>query len=131
MVTPTNGALAACAIEPHLTAIAADLRALYAEAFEPALQEATEARSRFEAADGGGAIDPDYAADILGCRAVNTSLVATVAEHLPDAELLDRIGEPAVIDSCWLYQRRIFVIEWDYSYDFGDPEALVVREVGR
>ncbi|MEM9652486.1 MAG: hypothetical protein AAGA65_10340 [Actinomycetota bacterium] len=131
MVTPTTGALAACAIDPHLAAIAADLRAVYAEAFEPALEEATEARSRFEAADGSGTVDPDYAADIVGCRAVNASLVPTVAEHLPDAQLLDRIDEPAVIDSCWLHQRRIFVIEWDLSYDFGDPDALVVREVGR
>jgi len=131
MVTPTTGALAACAFEPHLAAIAADLRAIYARAFAQTLEEATKASCHFEAADGTGALDPVYAADIAGCRAVNTCLVTTVAEHLPGASLLDRIDEPAVIDSCWLYQQRVFVVEWDHSYDFGDPEALVVREVAR
>lgn len=129
MVTPTTRGLAAHAPAPDLAALAADLRAIYTEAYEPSHRAAAQAQTRFETADGTSIVDPVYAADAAGCRAVNAQLAATVDRHLPGATAIVRVDEPAVIDSQWLYHQRVVVIEWDYTLDFGDPQALVVWEV--
>lgn len=134
MVTPaTAGAVARHAPTPGnrsldapLDAIAAELRALYAESFRLALRAAEDARTRFETPDGTEPLDPVYAADTAACRAVNGHLPAVVARWLPGAQLVDGNDEPAVIESRWLHQRRVIDIEWSYSFDFGDAEALTV-----
>lgn len=128
MLPPTP--IPAVAAEP-LAALAHELRALYARIYNETLAAADDARARFETPDGAGHVDPIYAADTAGCRAINKALASIVARHLHGAQLLDRIDEPAVVDSRWLHEHHVIAIGWDYSYDFGDPCALVVREVTR
>ena len=111
-----------------IDALAEELRTLYAETFRLALRSAEDTRQRFETPDGTGIIDPVYAADTAACRAINRHLPTVIARWLPGARLVDGIDEPAVIDSRWLYQQRVIDIEWDYSFDFGDAEALMVVE---
>ncbi len=112
-------------------ALTAELRALYTNTFRPALAAAERAQTRYETPDGGSPIDPIYAADTSACRAVNAQLANTMRRHLPDARQVTGIDEPAVIDSQWLLNKRVIVIEWDHDLDFGDPEALTVREVAQ
>ena len=132
MVTPTPmGALTNNALTPRLNALADELRAVYRTAYYETLQAADEASRRFETPDG-RAVDAAYAADIAGCHATTAALPDTIQRHLAGARLSHRVDEsPAVVDSCWLFEHHVFVIEWDYTHDFGDPNALVVQEVTR
>lgn len=139
MLTPTNPPVARptrptpehqTPTDP-LACLAGELRALYTETFRHAHKAAETARARFETPDGTGPLDPRYAADAAACRAVNRHLHTIVGRWLPGAQLVDRIDEPAVIDSRWLHQQRTIAIGWDHAGDFGDPEALTIEEVVR
>ncbi len=132
MVIPTTSGPVAHAPTHQLDDLQAELRAIYTRAFGPAHQAAEDVGSRFEPADGTTPLDPVYAADIAGCRAINAELASVVERHLPGARLLAQVDEsPAVIDSRWILGSCVVVIEWDYTHDFGDPDALNVREVTR
>jgi len=125
--TPTGPAARTAALE----AITGELRAFYAERFRLALHAAETNRTRFETPDGASGIDPVYAADTAACRAVNRHLPVAMARWLPGARCVDRIDEPAVIDSHWLHQDQDLVVEWDYTHDFGDPNGLTIWEAAR
>ncbi len=112
-----------------LSSLAAELRARYTETFRKALHNAQTARARFETPDGTGPIDPIYAADTAACREINHQLHDIIERWLPGARLIDRIDEPAVIDSRWLHQQRTIAIAWDHTHDFADPNGLTVTEV--
>ncbi len=116
---------------PYLDALADELRAIYQQAFTPALERAINARERFETADGTAAFDPVFAADTAASRTVNQAMPAAIARHLPDAQLIESIDEPAVIDSRWQCGSTIVVVEWDYTRPFGDAGAPTVREVAQ
>ena len=112
--------------------LAGDLQAVYLDAYRPAFDEALDTGSRFELPDG-TRLDPSVAADTVACRAVNDALAAVVERHLPGAWLVGRADEsPAVVASSWRYhapdngQLLELTIEWDCTYDFGDPAGLVV-----
>lgn len=128
MVTPSTGASASSALTAGLDALACELRAIYARAFSATHAAAAGAAVQFETADG-IVLDPVFAADSAGCRAVNRHLPASVRRIVPGMRLIERIDEPAVIDSSWLLRGRTVVIEWDHQVDFGDPDGLTVREV--
>ena len=109
-----------------------DLQKVYVAAFQPAFDEAFEAGSRFELPDG-TRLDPTVAADSVACRAVNDALAAIVEEHLPGARLVGRADDaPTVVAASWRHhapdtgQLLEITIEWDCTYDFGDPAGLVV-----
>lgn len=141
MVTPRPGGVAGYAPKPPtdldligraaLSDLTRDLRSTYLRAYTATALDASKAFDHLAIPDGTSPVDPVFAADAAGCRAVNRVLRWAVAFHLPGAVLLDWIDEPAVIDSQWLWGDRAVVIEWDYSYDFGDPEALTVWEVAQ
>ena len=137
MVTPTSsGVVAQHAPTPEpdplaeaLDALATELRALYAETYQLTLTTAEREPHRYETPD--GPADPVYIADNTACRAVNRHLATAVARWLPGARVWERITEPAVIEATWLHRQRLVAIDLDYTHDFGDPEALTVREVTR
>lgn len=139
MVTPTpTTATTSCPpdTEPGantaaLEALIGELRAFYAERFALALRAAEDAQDRFETPDGTGSIDPVFAADTAAARAVNRHLPAAMQRWLPGARCLDRHDEPAVIDSHWLHHDRVLVVDWDYTFDFGDPAGLTIWEATR
>ncbi|MEM9656328.1 MAG: hypothetical protein AAGA65_29885 [Actinomycetota bacterium] len=134
MVTPTHPR----GIDHHapseapddaLAALTTELRALYAETYRLTLTAAEREPHRWETPD--GPADPVYIADNAACRTVNRHLPTVVARWLPGARLHSRITEPAVIEATWLHQQRLVAIDLDYTCDFGDPNALTVREVTR
>ncbi len=134
MLTPTNPPVVRPALghQPPadpLACVAIELRALYTATFRQTLRAAEVARARFETPDGTGPVDPQYAADSAACRAINRHLQTIIKHWLPNARLVDRIDEPAVIDSRWLHQHQTIVIGWDHTYDFGDPAGLTVEEI--
>jgi len=114
-----------------LDALASELRALYTERFRLALRAAEAAERRFETPDGTSSIDPVYAADTTACRAVNRHLPVAIGRWLPGARQLGQTTEPAIVESQWLHQDRVIAIDCDYRHDFGDPQAITVREVAR
>ncbi len=124
-LSPTGG------VPTRLQAIADELQTIYQQAFTPTLATATTNSQRFETPDGTEPLDPIYAADAAGCRAVNRHLAPIINRHLPGAEPIDGIDEPAVIDSTWHHPATTatFTIEWDHSCSFGDPAGLTVTEV--
>jgi hypothetical protein len=137
MVTPTPAPGAAPGAPDRQTwtrirDLGHDLHKVYVAAFGPAFDEAEEIGCRFELPDG-TRLDPTVAADAVACRAVNDALAATVDYHLPGAELVGRADDaPTVIAATWHYQATDtaqlleITIEWDCTYDFGDPDGLVV-----
>jgi hypothetical protein len=132
MVTPISGAALADALAPHIKALTSHLRATYTAAFEPAHAAAVTAGNRFEKADG-TRLDPTYAADIIACRAVTAALPTAMSRHLPGTRLHHRpVNDAAVVDSTWRHPTGALLrVEWDYIHPFGNPEGLIVREVGR
>ncbi len=133
MVTTTRTALDG-QIPPwrRLAALTRDLRALYRDTYWPAHRYASEAARGLELPDG-TRLDPSYTADATACRAVNNVLAGLIEHHLPGAILVERVDDaPPVIDSQWLYHDEAedleyeVTIEWDCTYDFGDPDGLIV-----
>lgn len=136
MLTPTPTTAARPDQRPTWTRIrdlGHDLHKVYIAAFAPAYDDALDTGSRFELPDG-TRLDPTVAADTVACRAVNDALAATVDHHLPGARLVGRADDaPTVVASTWNYhpsdggQVLEVTIEWDCTYDFGDPEGLSVH----
>ncbi len=112
-----------------LDALTGELRGLYAETFRLALATAEQHPERYETPD--SPADPVYIADNAACRTINRHLPTAMARWLPGARLDCRITEPAVIETTWTIGGRLVAIDLDYTYDFGDPNALTVREVRR
>ncbi len=135
MLTPTpptaTTSTDTASFEAAITGLTNELRAVYAQRFTLALQDAETTRDRFETPDGTGPIDPVYAADTTAARFVTDHLTTAFRRWLPDARCLERTDEPAVIDSHWLHHHQVLVVEWDYTYDFGDPAGLTIWEATR